>query len=203
MSNIKIAAYNNGVIDNMVYDNEGMFDTMICEFIENNCRKSVFLMIKDEKSLSNFVMRNYIKYAKEIIEKKFGGKLDIITLEYLIDVLVFAYLMNMDKKSVRLSEKEENNSITLPSLSERKLNMDGFEVTYRSAFGVEYDKSCNALIGEDEPMELLGVPNDATSLYNSKISVSNCVYIDLSVITIAMQFVLFVRKYLYSEKLIL
>ncbi len=203
MSNIKAAAYNDSITDNMIYDNEGLFGTMICEFIGNNGRKSIFSMIKDEKSLSIFVMRNYDRYAKEIIEKKFGGKLDIITLDYLIDVLVYAYLMNMGKKDVRLSEKEDNDSITLSALSAHKLNTSGFDVTYRSAFDVDTEKSCDALMGEDELMGLLCVPNDATSLSNSRTSVSNCVYIDLSAIAIAMQFVLFVRKYLYSEKLIL
>lgn len=203
MSNIKAAAYNDDVIENLEYDNEGLFGTMICKFIGNNGRKSIFSMIKDEKSLSIFVMRNYVKYAKEIIEKKFGGKLDIVSLDYLIDVLVYAYLIDMGRKDVRLSEKEDNDSITLPALSVRKLNTSGFDVTYRSSFDADFDKSRIALIGEDELMGLLCVPNDATSLSNSRTSVSNCVYIDLSAIAIAMQFVLFVRKYLYSEKLIL
>ena len=203
MSNILAAAYKDDLTDNMIYDNEGMFGTMICEFIGNNGRKSIFSMIKDEKSLSIFVMRNCVKYAKEIIEKKFGGKLDIVTSDYLIDVLVYAYFMNMGKKDVRLSEKEDDDSITLPALSVRKLNTSGFDVTYRSAFDAYSDKSCNTLVGKDELMGLLCVPNDATSLSNSRTSVSVCAYVDLSAIAIAMQFVLFVRKFLYSEKLIL
>ncbi|MBO5966918.1 MAG: hypothetical protein J6S14_00290 [Clostridia bacterium] len=203
MSNIKAASYNDDITDNMIYDNEGLFGTMICEFIENNGRKSIFSMIQIEKDLSIFVMRNYVKYAKEIIEKNFGGKLDIITVDYLIDVLVYAYFTNMGKKDVRLSKKEDNDSITLPALSVRKLNTSGFDVTYRSVFGADSDKRCNALMGEDELMGLVCVPNDVTSLSNSRTSVSVCAYIDLSAIATAMQFVLFVRKYLYSEKLIL
>ena len=203
MSNFLAAAYNDDMTDHTIYDNEGLFGTMICEFIGNNGRKSIFSMIKDEKFLSIFVMRNYVKYAKDFIEKTFGGKLNTMMLDYLIDVLAYAYFMNMGKKDVRLSEKEDNNSITLPALSVRKLNTSGFDVTYRSAFDADSDKSCNALMGEDELMGLLCVPNDATSLSNSRTSVSNCLYVDLSAIAIAMQFVLFVRKYLYSEKLIL
>lgn len=203
MSNIKATAYNDNITDNMIYDNEGLFGTMMRDIVNTNGRKSIFSMIKDEKSLSIFVMRNYVKYAKENIEKKFGGKLDIIALDYLTDVLVFAYLMNMGNKDVRLSEKEDNDSITLPALSVHKLNTSGFDVTYRSSFDADSDKSCNALMGEDELMGLLCVPNDATSLSNSRTSVSNCIYVDLSAIAIATQFVLFVRKYLYSEKLIL
>ena len=64
-------------------------------FIKPQNRMEIFSMIKDEKSLSIFVMRNCVKYAKEIIEKKFGGKLDIVTSDYLIDVLVYAYFMNL------------------------------------------------------------------------------------------------------------
>ena len=148
-------------------------------------------------------MRNYIKYAKEIIENKFGGKLDIIPLDCLIDVLVYSYFMNMRKTDVRLSDKEDNDSMTLSALSLRKLNTSGFDITYRSSFDADSDKSCNALMGGDELVGLACVPNDATSLSNSGTSVSNCVYVDLSAIAVAMQFVLFVRKYLYYEKLIL
>ena len=203
MSNIKAATYNDDITDNMIYDNEGLFGTMICEFIGNNGRKSIFSMIKDEKTLSIFVMRNYVKYAKVIIEKKFGGKLDIISLDYLIDVLVYTYLLDMGKKDVRLSEKEDNNSITLPALSMHKLNESGLDVSYRSAFDADFDKRNGALGVEDKLVELLSVPNDATSLSNSGTSVSNSIFVDLSAIAIAMQFVLFVRKYVYSEKLIL
>ena len=203
MSNIKAVAHNDDITENMIYDNEGLFGAMICEFIGNNGRKSIFSMIKDEKSLSIFVMRNYVKYAKEIIEKKFGGKLDIITLDYLIDVLVCSYLMNTGKKDVRLSEKEDNSSITSPALVAEKVNTCGFDVTYRSSFDADIDKSIKALMGEDKLTGFVCVPNDAISLSNGGVSVSDCAYVDLTAIAVAMQFVLFVRKFLYSEKLIL
>ena len=97
-------------------------------------------------------------------------------------MLVYTYFMNMGKKDVILSEKEDNDSVTLPALSVSKLNTSGFHVTYRSDFDVDSDKSHNALVGEDELMGLLFVPNDDTSVSNSRTSVSICDYIELSLL---------------------
>ena len=208
MLDIKATLLENNIIkinmcENNMYDNEELFDTIICECIGKKGRKSIFSMINDEKDLSIFVIHSYIKHLhlNEIIEKKFGKKLDNGYLDFLYTIVIFELYFESEKN--QLLKKGDNNSITLPMFSVKILNTNGFEFICRSSFEAEMKKSSNKLKGEYKANGLSCITNNAIGLFYSGKSVCFYTFIELTAITIAMHFVLFVRKYLYSEKLIL
>lgn len=211
MSNIKAVAYNGNIIGNYEYDNEDMFGTVMRDIVKTNGRKSIFSMIKDEKSLSIFVMRTYIRNVKVIVEKNVAKNYNdfafIGFLEYYLDILTDLMLMEM-KESEKLPERKENCGITLPAMSADEANTNGVVLTYRSSFNADFNKETSAIIGRgvsidkmDRLKRFVSVSKDKC-VRNNGVSVS-IIYIDLTAIAEAMQNVLFIRKIIYSEKLII
>lgn len=209
MSNNKAVAYNGNIIENIEYDNEGIFGTVMRDIVRTNGRKSIFSMIKDEKSLSIFVIRSYI--SKLVVEKNLAKNFSDFAIEnfvnYYIDILTFIKFMEL-KESEELSDRKENCSITLPAMSADEANTNGLALAYRSSFNADFDKDTSAPISRsvsidkmDRLKRFVSVSKDKCAR-NNGVSVS-IIYINFTAIAEAMQKLLLIRKFMYSEKLII
>lgn len=209
MLDFKVALCENDVITNNIYDNEELFNTVICEGVDKKVYKSVFLMIYPKKDLSIFVMRNCVR--KLVIEKTLNKNLNYFAIKNIsycyVEFLVF-YLTMKKKESSALSIGKENCGITVLAISVDDANTNGLAIANRSAFNATFDKITYAPISRsvsidkiDRLKRFVSVSKDKFAR-NNGVSVS-IIYNNVTAIAEVMQKLLLIRKFMYSEKLII